>query len=138
MAHHATTTLAPRESRLDLLDAYTALVRTTMDLDTGFLSYFVETYRAVAEETAIPVRVDHLRPGMRVIAAARLEDRTVTLVTRTTVDNQPCISLRWEKTGPDDFSPGGALYPADYFLVVTLDSIADVFDPAPRRVEVPA
>src|SRR5690606_33662982 len=120
------------------LDAYIALVRTTMDLDAGFLSYFVETYQAVAEETAIPVRVDHLRPGMRVIAADRLEDRTVDLVTRTTSDNRPCISVCWEKTGPDDFFPGGALYPDDYFLVVTLDSIADVFDPPARRTGEPA
>lgn len=136
MAHHATT-LAPRESRLDLLDAYTALVRTTLDMDSGFLAYFVETYQAVADETAIPVRVDHIRPGMRVVAA-HVEDRTVALVTKTTADNQPCISLRWEKTSSDDFFPGGALYPADHFLVVTLDSIAAVFDPAARRTGVPA
>ncbi|MFE7965219.1 hypothetical protein ACFU0X_19675 [Streptomyces cellulosae] len=135
MACHAA---APPTPRLDLLDAYVALVRATQQMPQTLLSFFVETYQAVADQTAIPVRVDHLRPGMRVIAAERLEDRTVSLVTETTADAQPCISVRWAKTGPDDFHPGGALYPADYFLVVTLDSLDAVFDPAARRTEVPA
>ncbi|MFE0063078.1 hypothetical protein [Streptomyces sp. NPDC059003] len=54
---------------------------TTRDLtgpiDDAHLAFLAQTYAAVADRTAIPVRADMLRPGMDVIAAVRREDRTV-------------------------------------------------------------
>ncbi|OEJ21039.1 hypothetical protein [Streptomyces subrutilus] len=103
-----------------------AAVQAVADpLDDGLAAYFAETYAAVADGTAVPVRADKVVVGMDVIAAVRLEDRTIGTVDRFVHPYQPSVAVTWEPRDHRDSVMGDRrVFSPDHHLVVTVDSIA--------------
>lgn len=107
-------------------------------IDEGFRTALGEMYGAVAEGTAVPVRADKLVVGMDVVAAVRLEDRTVGTVSSHTGPGTPWVRVSWTTRDHSDSVMGDARVfgPGDH-LVVTLESLSRVLGlplPVPARV----
>ncbi|MGW4087025.1 hypothetical protein ACWEGS_28735 [Streptomyces sp. NPDC004822] len=104
----------------------------TGDIPESLLAYFAETYAAVADGTAIPVSADMVRPGMDVIAAVRMEDRTVDSVAHHNAPGTVWVSITWTTRDHNDsvmddrrvFEPG-------HHLVVTVASLERLYGAAP-------
>ncbi|MFI5990348.1 hypothetical protein ACIBAC_00640 [Streptomyces sp. NPDC051362] len=114
----------------------------TGPIDDAYLAFLAETYAAVADGSAIPVRADMIRPGMDVIAAARLENRTVSTVHAFTVStvhafngSTPWVSITWTLRSRTDSVMGDArVYEPGHHLMVTVESLERLYDakPAPK------
>ncbi|MEU2969009.1 hypothetical protein ABZ687_29030 [Streptomyces ardesiacus] len=102
------------------------LAAITGPIEPQLAEAFAEMYAAVADGTAIPVPVTKARPGMVVVAAVRLEDRTIDTV-RHSGPGQPSVSVTWTFRGHDhrrDSVLGDArTFPTDHHLMVTVESL---------------
>ncbi|MGX1268000.1 hypothetical protein [Streptomyces phaeoluteigriseus] len=98
-------------------------------VDDALLASYAEMYAAVDDGTAIPVRADMVRPGMDVIAAVRLEDRTIDIVTN---HNGPAwVRVTWTMRNHSDSVTGDArTFPPDFHLMVTVDSLTRLYGAA--------
>ncbi|MER6616357.1 hypothetical protein [Streptomyces xantholiticus] len=100
----------------------------TGPIDDALLASYAEMYAAVADGTAIPVRADMVRPGMNVIAAVRLEDRTVGTVTHHNDPGTPWVRITWTTRDHSDSVMGDLrVFPHDHHLMVTVGSIARLY-----------
>ncbi|MFI8206663.1 hypothetical protein [Streptomyces sp. NPDC085937] len=103
----------------------------TGPIDDGLMAQYAETYAAVADGTAVPVRADMIRPGMDVIAAVRLEDRTVDTVTAFNGPS-PWVSVTWTTRTPADSVMGDArVFAPFHHLMVTVESLQRLYGTAP-------
>ncbi|MFJ4880123.1 hypothetical protein ACIP93_33615 [Streptomyces sp. NPDC088745] len=98
----------------------------TGDIDTELAAYYAETFAAVADGSALPVRADMLRPGMDVIHAHMGETRTVATVTAYVGPGAPWVRPTWTFLGHDK-STTGSTFPPDMHLMVTRASLDTVF-----------
>ncbi|MER7205382.1 hypothetical protein, partial [Streptomyces sp. NPDC000188] len=108
----------------------------TGPVDDALLAYLAETYPAVADGTAIPVRADMVRPGMDVIAAVCLEDRTVGTV-KAFNGPTPWVRLTCTtRTHADSVMGDARVFEPGHHLIVTVDSLARLYGPADPRATV--
>ncbi|ANZ13349.1 hypothetical protein ACH4YO_40590 [Streptomyces noursei] len=104
----------------------------TGPIDDALLAYFAETYAAVAAGTAIPVRADMVRPGMDVIAAVRLEDRTIGTVKAYNGPGTPWVQITWTtRTHADSVMGDARVFEPGHHLIVAVDSLARLYGTAP-------
>jgi hypothetical protein len=96
-------------------------------VDDALLASYAEMYAAVDDGTAIPVRADMVRPGMDVIAAARLENRTVDIVTHYNGPGAPVVSVSWTMRDHSDRADDGRAFNPDFHLMVTVDSLTRLY-----------
>ncbi|SEE83025.1 hypothetical protein SAMN05216483_6691 [Streptomyces sp. 2131.1] len=110
----------------------------TGDIDAGHAAYLAETFAAVADGTALPVRADMIRPGMDVIHAHMGETRTIDTVTAYVgAPGAPWVRPSWTFRSHDE-STAGSTYPPEMHLMVTRASLDAVFGPAPVEDAAPA
>ncbi|NML55093.1 hypothetical protein HHL19_35810 [Streptomyces sp. R302] len=100
----------------------------------GYRAFLARTFSAVADNTAIPVCADMLRPGMDVVSAVRQEQRTVSTVTRYTGPGTPSVTAYWVCRVPTDSVSGDArTFPPDFHLIVTRESLHRLYGTLPSR-----
>ncbi|MEU6462199.1 hypothetical protein [Streptomyces sp. NPDC046976] len=100
-------------------------------IDDSHLASLADMYPAIADGTAIPVRADMIRPGMDVIAAVRLEDRTVDTVKVWNGPN-PWVRVTWTtRTHADSVSGDARVFGPDHHLIVTAESLNRVYGTTP-------
>ncbi|MEU5978489.1 hypothetical protein [Streptomyces sp. NPDC047315] len=105
----------------------------TGPIDSGLLAYYAETVAAVDDGTAIPVRADMVRPGMVVIAAVRLEDRTVSTV-KAFNGSVPWVRVTWTtRTHADSVMGDSRVFEPGCHLMVTVDSLRELYGAAVAR-----
>ncbi|MFD5856124.1 hypothetical protein [Streptomyces chartreusis] len=110
----------------------------TGDIDAEHAAYLAETFAAVADGSALPVRADMIRPGMDVIHAHMGETRTVATVTAYVgAPGAPWVRPSWTFRSHDE-STTGSTYPPEMHLIVTRASLDAVFGPAPVEDAAPA
>ncbi|MET8608925.1 hypothetical protein ABZV92_35875 [Streptomyces rubiginosohelvolus] len=109
----------------------------TGDIDAELAAYYAETFPAIADGSALPVRADMIRPGMEVIAAHLDETRTVSAVTAFVGPGAPWVRPTWTFRSHDE-STTGSTFPPDMHLMVTRASLDAVFGPAPAEDTAPA
>lgn len=109
----------------------------TGDIDAELAAYYAETFPAIADDSALPVRADMIRPGMDVIAAHMDETRTVSTVTAFVGPGAPWVRPTWTFRSHDE-STTGSTFPPDMHLMVTRASLDAVFGPAPAEETAPA
>ncbi|MEV8344489.1 hypothetical protein [Streptomyces niveus] len=109
----------------------------TGDIDAGLADYYAETFPAIADGSALPVRADMIRPGMDVIHAHMGETRTVSTVTAFVGPGAPWVRPTWTFRSHDE-SITGSTFPPDMHLMVTRASLDTVFGPAPAEDTAPA
>ncbi|MFF9901318.1 hypothetical protein [Streptomyces longispororuber] len=115
------------------------LAEITGPLDASLAEAFADMYGAVANGTAVPVPVGKARAGMVVVAAVRLEDRTIGTVRQHTGPGQPWVSLTWTCRSHQDSVIGDrrVFAPEDY-VMVTVESLESLGMLASRRDHVRA
>ncbi|MEU9495781.1 hypothetical protein AB0D73_28890 [Streptomyces sp. NPDC048215] len=97
-------------------------------IDDGFKTALGEMYAVVAEGTAVPVRANRLVVGMDVVAAVRLEQRTVDCVTAPA--GESWVRVGWTPRDHHDSSTADArVFGPEDHLVVTLESVSRLFAP---------
>jgi hypothetical protein len=109
----------------------------TGDIDAELAAYYAETFQAIADGSALPVRADMIRPGMEVIAAHMGETRTVSAVTAFVGPGAPWVRPTWTFRSHDE-STTGSTFPPDMHLMVTRASLDAVFGTVPAEDTAPA
>ncbi|MFK0159069.1 hypothetical protein ACIQVK_44245 [Streptomyces sp. NPDC090493] len=109
----------------------------TGDIDAGLAAYYAETFPAIADGSALPVRADMIRPGMEVIHAHMGETRTVSAVTAFVGPGAPWVRPTWTFRSHDE-STTGSTFPPEMHLMVTRSSLDAVFGPASAEDTTPA
>ncbi|MFF8696314.1 hypothetical protein ACF08W_29285 [Streptomyces sp. NPDC015144] len=103
----------------------------TGEITAELSAYYAETFAAVADGSALPVRADMIRPGMDVIHAHLGETRTIaTVTTYVGAPGAPWVRPSWTFRSHDE-SRTGSTYPPEMHLMVTRASLDTVFGPAP-------
>ncbi|RZU28230.1 hypothetical protein EV284_6396 [Streptomyces sp. BK022] len=105
----------------------------TGDIDAGLAAYYAETFAAVADGSALPVRADMIRPGMDVIHAHMGQTRTVATVTAYAGPGAPWVRPTWTFRSHNE-STTGSTFPPDMHLMVTRASLDSVFGTAPALI----
>ncbi|MGW2109922.1 hypothetical protein [Streptomyces sp. NPDC001948] len=104
----------------------------TGPIDAELSAYYAETFAAIADNTAIPVRADMVRPGMDVIAAHLGENRTIGTITAYAGPGAPWVRVSWTTRNHNDSVMGDrGTYPPDMHLMITRESLDAVFGPTP-------
>lgn len=109
----------------------------TGDISAELTAYYAETFQAIADGSALPVRADMIRPGMDVIAAHMDETRTVSAVTAYVGPGAPWVRPTWTFRSHDETTTGST-FPPDMHLMVTRASLDAVFGTAPAEDTAPA
>ncbi|MGW1041078.1 hypothetical protein [Streptomyces sp. NPDC002547] len=109
-----------------------ALEDLTGPLDSGMAEFLADTFVAYAEGSAVAVRADRLAVGMDVIAAVRLETRTVGTVKVHTGPGAPWVRVTWQSRDLLDSVMGDRrVLDPGFLLVVTVASLTRLFGPLP-------
>ncbi|GAA5070509.1 hypothetical protein [Streptomyces similanensis] len=109
----------------------------TGEIDAELAAYYAETFQAVADGSALPVRADMIQPGMDVIHAHMDETRTINAVTSYVGPGAPWVRPTWTFRSHDE-STTGSTFPPEMHLMVTRASLDTVFGPAPVEDADPA
>ncbi|MFK0279469.1 hypothetical protein ACIQVL_03210 [Streptomyces sp. NPDC090499] len=109
----------------------------TGDISAELADYYAETFQAIADGSALPVRADMIRPGMDVIAAHMDETRTVSAVTAFVGPGAPWVRPTWTFRSHDETTTGST-FPPDMHLMVTRASLDAVFGTTPAEDTAPA